>query len=418
MPMQVVIFALGSAGDVHPFLGIGRTLAARGHSVTIAASGFFENVVTNAGLGFRPLGTAADYDRLCADPNLWHPRKGLVSVLKHGAQPTYRPILDIIRTLHAPGKTLMIGSSLAFGARNARDLLGIPLVTVHLAPALLPSLSRQPEIAAMPFGRSAPRFLRQLQWALAAQVIDRLVLPDLNRFRREHGLPPASRIFHDWWHSPDRTIALFPEWFAPRQPDWPPQVRHTGFPLFDESGLRPPLPGLAEFLNAGEPPVVFTPGSAMGDCGAFFREAVAALMASRRRGILLTRFPAKLPTNLPREIKHFPYIPLSEVLPRAAALVYHGGIGTCAQALRAGIPHLILPMAHDQHDNLSRIRDLGVGDGLAARRAKAGEIGRRLDRILSDPAIRRNTREAASLFEPERWMAQTCDLIEATRFTG
>ncbi len=415
--MRVLIFALGSAGDVHPFLGVGRALAARGHAVTVAANGHFERAVTGSDLGFRPLGTAADYDRLCAQPHLWHPRKGLVTVLKQGAEPTYRPILDLVRELHVPGETVIVGSSLAFGARNARDLFGIPLVTVHLAPAVLPSLFRQPEIAAMPFRQSAPRFLRRLQWAFAGQVMDRLVLPELNRFRRAHGLPPARRIFHDWWHSPDRTIALFPEWFAPRQPDWPPQVRHTGFPLFDEADLRPPPPGLEEFLAAGDAPVVFTPGSAMADCGAFFRGAVAALKAGRRRGILLTRFTANLPPDLPPEIKHFPYIPFSEILPRAAALVHHGGIGTCAQALKAGIPHLILPMAHDQHDNLSRIRELGVGDGLSPRRCHAAEIAARLDEILGNPGIRRNTREIAARFDPARWLAETCDLIETARFT-
>src|SRR5690606_34135251 len=202
-------------------------------------------------------------------------------------------------------------------------------------------------------------------------VADHHILPGLNRFRREHGLAPVRDIIRDWWHSPDRVIGLFPEWFGPPQPDWPKQTVLTGFPLFDEKGLRELPPGLEEFLQAGEPPVVFTPGSAMAHGHEFFEEGVKALELGGRRGLLLSRFPETVPKRLPESVRHFEYVPFSEVLPRSAALVYHGGVGTCAQALQAGIPHLVQHMAHDQLDNLSRVRDLGVGDGLAPKQFKA-----------------------------------------------
>ncbi len=416
--MRILIFAMGSAGDVHPFLGLGRALTDRGHEVTVVASAFFEQTVIAAGLGFRPIGSLADYERLSAHPHLWHPRKALPAIVKHAVGPSYAPILEIVRELHVPGKTLLVASSLAFGARNARELLGIPLITIHLAPAVLPSLIRQPAIHAMPFGRSAPLILRRLQWRLAGKIVDHHVLPDLNRFRRQHGLPPACRMLHDWWHSPDRVIGLFPDWFAPIQADWPPQTRLTGFPLFDEKSLRPASAELREFLADGEPPVVFTPGSAMKSCGPFFREAVAALKITGRRGLLLTRYADQIPPALPPGIRHFPYIPFSEILPRAAALVYHGGIGTCAQALQAGIPHLIQPMAHDQHDNLSRVREMGVGSGLLPRHFKAREISHQLELLLNDPSVQKSAAAIATRFEPRRWLRETCELIETTRFSG
>jgi UDP:flavonoid glycosyltransferase YjiC (YdhE family) len=215
------------------------------------------------------------------------------------------------------------------------------------------------------------------------------------------------------WHSPDRVIALFPDWFGPPQPDWPAQTHVTGFPMFDESGLREVPADLEDFLNAGEPPVVFTPGSAMSQGTAFFREAAGALHLLGKRGILLSRFADTIPADLPEGVRHFSYIPLSQVLPRAAALVYHGGVGTCAQALRAGIPQLVQPMAHDQLDNLSRVRELGVGDGLHPRQFKAKRIAAMLDRLLHDAALKARAVEVSKRFDPAGWVEQTCQRVEA-----
>ncbi len=411
-PMRILIYAMGSAGDVHPFAGIGRALQARGHEVFVITSGYFEDVVRRAGLGFRPMGTIADFERVQADPHLWHPTKALPSIIRNAVDPSYELILGHARELHQPGRTLILASSLGWGALAVRELLGIPVATVHLAPSLFISAHRQPVLHGAPVPQAAPRWMKSLQWWAAGKVVDSHVLPNLNRFRRAQGLPPARGMLRHW-HSPDRVIALFPDWFGPPQPDWPAQTRVTGFPLFDETGLRELPPDLEDFLANGEPPVVFTPGSAMSQGREFFRAAVDALKLSGRRGILLSRFTDTIPAELPEGVRHFSYIPFSQVLPRAAALVYHGGVGTCAQALRAGIPHLVQPMAHDQLDTLSRVRDLGVGDGLHPRHFKAQRIAPMLDRLLGDPALKARALEVSKRFDPAGWMEQTCRLVEA-----
>jgi UDP:flavonoid glycosyltransferase YjiC (YdhE family) len=283
---------------------------------------------------------------------------------------------------------------------------------VHLAPAILPSVFRQPEIHGLPFGNRSPRFLKRLQWMIAGKVVDRCALPELNRFRRRHGLPPAKNLLASWWNSPARVIALFPDWFAPPQPDWPAQIRQTGFPLFDEKGIQPIPADLAAFLDAGDPPVVFTPGSAMSQGHALFREAAEALQRIGRRGIFLTPYAENLPAGLPPEILAVPYAPFSQVLPRCAAILHHGGVGTCAQALHAGIPQLIQPMAHDQLDTVSRIRDLGVGFGIAPRKFHGKPLAGALEKLLGDPGYQQRAIEVARRFDPERWMEQTCGYVE------
>ena len=235
-PLRIILFALGSAGDVHPFIGLGVELKKRGHEVFIVTNPTFFSQVEQAGLEFRPLGTEEKYQLTADDPSLWHPVKAFPTVVRHAITPSYEPLLELSRELHLPGKTVLVASSLAFGARTARDLLGIPMATVHLAPAPLPSVFRQPKIHGMPFGNAAPMLLKRLQWWLAGKVVDRHILPELNRFRNSHGLEPAKNLLMDWWHSPDRVIALFPDWFAPAQPDWPAQVLQTGFPMFDGKG--------------------------------------------------------------------------------------------------------------------------------------------------------------------------------------
>ena len=410
--MRILIYPMGSFGDVHPFIGVGKALQARGHEVFIITSGYFEDLVKRAGIEFRGIGTAEDFERVQDDPDLWHPTKAFGTLVEKALNVSYGPILDYARELNKPGETVMLAGSLAFGTRNARELLDIPLATVHLAPSLFISSYRMPLMHGAPIPQWAPRFLKRFQWWAGNRVADGHILPELNRFRREHGLKPVRRVILDWWHSPDRVIGLFPEWFGPPQPDWPPQTRLTGFPMFDEQGMHELPPELEEFLQAGDPPVVFTPGSAMAHGHEFFAEGVKALELTGRRGLLLSRFPETIPGSLPDSVKHFKYVPFSDVLPRSAALVYHGGVGTCAQALRAGIPHFIQHMAHDQLDNLSRVRDLGVGDGLAPKQFKARRIAKVLDDLLGNPAVISRARELAKRFDTELWMRRTCEMVE------
>src|SRR6185436_13395214 len=93
-----------------------------------------------------------------------------------------------------------------------------------------------------------------------------------------------------------------------------------------------------------------------------------------RRGILLTRHREQVPDNLPREVIHIDYAPFSQLLPRCAALVHHGGIGTSAQALASGVPQLVTPFTHDQPDNAARLKRLGGAEVLPSSRYRAHRI--------------------------------------------
>jgi UDP:flavonoid glycosyltransferase YjiC (YdhE family) len=216
----------------------------------------------------------------------------------------------------------------------------------------------------------------------------------------------------NWWHSPHCILGLFPDWFAPPQADWPPNVHLTGFPLFDEAEHVELSGAVEQFLNAGTPPIVFTAGSAMRHGHDFFSAAADACVRLDKRGILLARFSEQIPTGLPTTVRHFDYVPFSLLLRRAAALVHHGGIGTTAQALAAGLPQLIMPLAHDQPDNAMRLKRLGVGESLTRGKFKGPAVAQRLRALLSDPDLPARCRVLADRINRDHALARSCEVIE------
>jgi UDP:flavonoid glycosyltransferase YjiC (YdhE family) len=225
-------------------------------------------------------------------------------------------------------------------------------------------------------------------------------------------------VLGSWWLSPQRVIGLFPDWFGQRQPDWPAQVRLTGFPLYDGLGAEPVPAGLDEFLEDGEPPIVFTPGTMMRHPRQFFAEAVDACGRLWRRGLLLTRFRDQLPARLPGNVRHFDYVPLSRVLPRAAALVSHGGIGTISQALAAGIPQLVMPLGFDQFDNAARLERLGVGATLTPRALCGPAVADQLARLLNSSTVARACQNAAARLRKDEREDAACREVEELAGTG
>ena len=410
--LKILVTAIGSAGDVHPFLGVGRALKLRGHDVVVFSSGYFEQAALDAGLDFVPLGTSEDFLKVTNDPDLWHPTKAprliLNSVVGDALKPTYEKLVEAIE----PGRTVLVSSTLGLVSRIVEDRHNVPAATVHLAPAVFRSLYRQPRMGGPGLPDWAPRFLKRFFWGAARVVIDRMAAPRVNELRKEVGLAPVKDIFFGWWNSPRRVIGLFPEWYAAPQPDWPGQLRLTGFPLYDEGTSPEPPADVADYLAEGEPPVVFTPGSANQHGAAFLKAAVEACRIMNRRGMLLTQFSEQVPADLPEGVRHFKYIPFSQVLPRAAALVYHGGVGTMAQALKAGIPHFVMPMAHDQFDNLSRLKELGVGDGLRVKKFTGQRLAKRLSTLLTNQDIVGACKRLAEKFEGVDPLTETCELIE------
>lgn len=408
---HLILCGLGSSGDVHPFVGLGRELMRRGYRVTVLAAGYFRGLVERAGLDFVDPWPEADFRDTIRDERIWHPLRGPHTIVERAVRPLLEPVHRIIVERHVPGATLVVGSSLAFGARVAQESHGIPLVSVHLSPVLFRSglaSSRLPGLLV----HVGPAWFRRAQWRLVDTLVaDPAICPWLNAFRGRLGLPPARRIWGEWMHSPLAVLGMFPDWFAPPQPDWPPGTELTGFPLYSEEGVVEPAADVAAWVEA-ERPVVFTPGSANVFGHAFFAAAADACRRLGRPGLLLTRFPEQVPDALPPGVRHCDFLPFRWLLRRAAALVHHGGIGSASQALAAGIPQLAMPLAFDQFDNAARVERLGVGRSLLPRRFTGPLVARILDTMLADPELHARGGAVASRLVPADGLTRAADALE------
>jgi rhamnosyltransferase subunit B len=410
--VNILLVPVGSHGDVHPFCGIGAAMLRRGHRVTMFTNGLFEPLARRVGIEFVAVGTAEEFRQIASDPELWHPTRGWRKVFESTINELLPLQYDALKAYIAPGDTVVVAATLAFGARVLQDETGVPLATVHLQPSILRSVYETPKLPGMPPIRRAPRWLKRGLFAFADRfVLDPAIAPPLNAFRATKGLPPVWGVTSQWWHSPDRVIGLFPDWFARPQPDWPPQMRLTGFPLFDERGLEPMSGELLQFLDQGDKPIAFTPGSAMFHGREFFEAAAQACVMLGRQGLLLTRNRENLPANLPPGVIHVPYAPFSTLLPRCAALVHHGGIGTMSQAMAAGVPQLIQPMSHDQPDNAERVQRLGVGTSISVGKFKGSAVAVALRGLMQSPQVHANCAQVARRFVEAHPIERTCELI-------
>ena len=412
--MHAILTPVGSAGDVNPFVILGRELRRRGHRVTLTGSAPFAPIVSAAGLEFLSLATAEDYERVTNIPDLWHPRRGLEIVLGEIAA-GMRRAYKAIAALYEPGETMLVGHSLSFFTRVLEETQHAPAATVHLAPGIFRSDFRPP---ALPSGADIswwPRWAkRALWWSVDRFALDPLIAPALNAWRAELGLAPVSRVFAEWIHSPQRVIGLFPDWFADPQPDWLPQIRLAGFALSDPTvapaGIE--TERLDRFLDSGPPPIVLTAGSANRQAAAFFRATLDAAADVGHRAVCVTGHAADLLSPLPAGAFHANYASFSTLFPRAAAVVHHGGIGTSAQALAGGAPQLVIPMGFDQPDNAARLVRLGVAAAIPSRRLTRARAASALRRLLTDGGTAAACQRWRTAMDSPTAIARVCALIE------
>jgi rhamnosyltransferase subunit B len=417
--MRAILTPVGSAGDVNPFVVVGRELRRRGHRVTLIAPDVFADVVANAGLEFSSSGSRDEFDRATANPDLWNARKGL-SVVLGLLTSQLRRAYALIEQTYVPHETILVGHALSLFTRVFEEKHRTPAVTLHLAPSIFRSDFRQPILPTGGDISSWPRWAKRLfWWAVDRFGVDPLIAPALNEWRAELGLPPVWRVFESWIHSPARVLGLFPDWFGDPQPDWPPQLRLTGFALSDEScspvqAATDAQPALEQFLVNGDAPVVFTPGSANEHAAEFFRTAIDATARLRRRALLVTGYRSHVPASLPAHAHHASYASFATLFPRAAAVVHHGGIGTCGQGLAAGVPQLIMPIGFDQPDNAARLTRLGVATIVRSSRFTASRVAEELGRLLASDDVRTACGDCQRRIRAHDGVSLACDEIELT----
>ncbi|HBI41657.1 MAG TPA: glycosyl transferase [Planctomycetales bacterium] len=394
--MHAILATIGTDGDVFPYLGLGARLRARGHRVTLATHEPFRALASDHGFAFQSLVTSEETHAFLNNPDTWHPIKGPGFLARWGAGLIARQYA-LLAELASDEDAVFAASPGVFAARLVQEKLSRPLATVLLQPWMIPSMFAPP---IMPGGltlpRWAPRPLGNLYWRAVDAVGAFLISGPLHRVRTALGLPPVRRIFQ-WWLSPQRVLGLFPDWYGMPQSDWPPQLRMTGFPLYDGQPRGGLSPDVRTFCLEGMPPVAFTFGTGMMHGACLFHAAIDACRILGVRGLILTKYGHQLPTSLPSFVRHCEFAPFQELFSHCAVVVHHGGIGTVATALATGTPQLILPLAFDQRDNAMRVKRLGAGDRLSPSRRDGASIAKALAGLMTLEA-REKCRLAAAQF--------------------
>jgi len=411
---KVLITTSGSFGDLSQQLAVGQELARRGHQVALALppslagrgeeEGFPVHVLpgdpaaeASALRGATsPLGRVAPFAStrsVVAAESPW---------LAERARRLARLCLE---------HDLLVSSATQLAASSAAEMVRIPWATVFIAPAILPS-----ELPPYPLPPSCPHPLRRALgdagWQLGRWWMRRCVDPLVNEHRRALGLPTGSNWMLAGNLSPELAILTALPSFTPGSSRWPPQVRQTGYCPYRGYRAWRPSPELRRFLEARGRLVLVTAGSmAHGEDGhshRLYSACLGAVEALGARALLVGPREGRVG----KRSMAVPFVPFQEVMPRCAAVIHHGGVGTVQEAMLAGVPQLILPWGADHFFNAARAQEAGVAEVLLLRPYSQAALLRALGRVMDGPIAGR-AGEVAGRARTEVGTAATADLLEA-----
>lgn len=378
-----VVATQGTWGDINPFIFIIRALRqAHSNCVIVAlANENWEDTLSKEGVAFRPICKAnIPQDKLQTELRLER-------IIYPSFVNSYQAVLDVA---DAQPIDAVIGLDNCRGVEAACEKRGLRYLKVCLAPYAVPSQVEPP----YPFAllKRLPLSLivrgrRMTEWV--TKRVKRRLTETINDFRTSVGLAAIDDIL-SLELCEEETVALFPEWFARRQPDWPSNFRFIGFPITPDTGDLPR--DLASFLAAGESPIVVFPGSGLEDCSMYYAIAMKLHDDLDARVVFINPRDGRFAGD-ERFFIQEGLCNLELLLRHASCLFHHGGMGTTSSAFRAGIPQFVFPRIYDQLDNGMRVKQLGVGDIFVSHFWSYRGVLKSYRRIMESDAVK--TRLAA-----------------------
>ncbi|MCL2927184.1 MAG: glycosyltransferase [Trichodesmium sp. MAG_R01] len=424
---RIVLTTFGSLGDLYPYLAIARGLQNRGHRPLIATSERYRQKVETAGINFHPV-------RPDSSPDIERDWQFIGAMTSQGRTLEHLVCYMLMPHLRASyadliaaseGADLLVTHPLTFAASLVADKIGIPWVSCILSPlSLLSACDLQGFVplaqTILATASLSPHERRQIEVMQDSMIRhfqwrSRFWMAPWQQLRRELGLTEPCHSLFGGIQSPYLILGLFSQVLAAPQPDWPPQARATGFPFYRSPNSEGLSAELLQFLDGGEPPIVFTLGtSAVLDPGNFYLEAAIALRELGCRAVFIAGQEArKLPPELlPEGTIAVEYASHSKLFPRSVAIVHHGGVGTTGEALLAGRPMLVVPDYFDRPDNAARVVRLGVGRQISRNRYSAELLAAELKQLLLDPVCEERAASIGRLLQAEDGVGAAVDAIE------
>jgi UDP:flavonoid glycosyltransferase YjiC (YdhE family) len=422
---RVLLATFGTLGDIYPFIAVAHAVSRRGLDVVIAAPEMHKGSIEREGVAYARLRPhendivgALDVDLAGAFRiMLKNPYFILDEIYLRFLAETYDDTLAA-----AKGADAIVTHNLLVGANLAAEASGLPTARVALAPlyvqsAVSPSLTPPAPYVLQPTSRAAFGYNKLVRSFIRTGVNMRM--KRFHSFRRALGLPRTDEdFFLDFGrkNGASRFFGLYSPRFAPRTADGPANMVVPGFPFYEprDEGRRRLSESLRIFLFSGSAPIVFTLGSfAPQVSGDFYDVSLNAARALGRRAILLAgpKDAARLSASIGPNEFVCSEAPHDELFPLASCVVHHGGIGTTAQALRAGRPQLIVPFFGDQPDHGERVRRLGLGLALKLSSYNFRSATRALGELF-DGGYSRAAQEFAQSIRAENGVEALADWAE------
>ena len=360
--MKITILTYGSRGDIQPFLALAVGLQQAGHQVKLAAPHRFENFINQYGISFAPL--AGDPEVISARLN------------NAGANPVrmVRAISDYIfsiadqvvrQAFAACDDTDLIVHSFLFttGGHSLARKLDIPDISVQTFPVFAPTRAIPP--VAVPV--VPPGLLSYFFHWLITQIFWHGGNLGFRQLRKR--LPNTFDLDLHWPFALDKTRIRTPlvltcsPTIIPRPDDWSSSHIHTpGYFFLDELKSYQPPAKLTDFLSAGKPPVCVTFGSTIHkNPERIYRAVLGALERTANRAIILSGWSDLQNIRLSESVFVIDSAPHNWLLPQCKTVIHHGGAGTTAAGLRAGVPSIIVPSAADQPFWGKQVNAAGAG---------------------------------------------------------
>jgi rhamnosyltransferase subunit B len=418
--LRIVLSNIGTYGDINPLIALALELRHRGHTPVMALPEVYRSRIAPVGLNFHPIRPDIDPTNNVLVEMVYDIKHGTEHGLRNFLFPALRQTYDDLfdaATRPARADLLLVGE-LNYAGPIVAEMTGIPWASYVLAPLSFfsafdpPVLPPYPKLAQADKG--VPGFGRVIK--RVARFVSRRWPEPIYELRKELGLTRGENPLFDAKHSPYLVLALFSRVLGVEQKDWPPNTVITGFAFYDaDSGNAKLPPHLDQFVTSGEPPLVFTLGSAaVLAAGDFYEVSAKAVMELGKRAVLLIGSdPRNKPRQkLPDSICVAEYAPYSKLFSSASIVVHQGGVGTTAQCLSAGKPMLIMPYSHDQPDNARRMKRLGVAKVIQKAKYTPEKVARKVRRILDDSQIANTAQAVAEKLGKEHGVKTACDALE------
>ena len=384
---NILMTTVWTDGDILPFVQIGKRMIRRGHTVTLITHCAYQHLAEQSGLKFIPLDTPQEYDAFISDGELFQKPGGFASIYRSHVIPKIRAEYDLLCRHYTDNTLLVCRSMPSIAARLIAEKYRIPICFLYLAPSHLQSL------------------------ALVSEMIGGLFGEEINSVREEYGLP----VIYNWsdWLKPGCTdLGLWPTWFESNEVDLSSSIVRAGFILDDAPSQYKLAPELDEFLR-NEKPVLITAGTGRFFDRTYFGVCLEACKLLELPSVVVTRQGDLFDLGDYRRARHYPYLPFRSVFPLVRSVIHHGGIGTMAEAIRAGIPQLIIGTGGDRVDNGSRARALGCGEYLAPLSWHPRKMADLIERLTTADEIASSCLTLSKLVRSGNGMDVVCDHLES-----